>query len=433
MSEYNWQKINEAGEYDIPKLLSISGDYKSWLNLVPRIENNWSINFDLLEKTFPQWINAMKNCPQDSEYHAEGDVWTHTKMVLTELVSNSMYKNLSIEDQEIMFFTVLMHDIGKPYVSKIDEDTGKITSKGHSARGAKDARLTLFFAKAPMEIREKIANIISVHQKPFTWVKKASIFDLRKTSQYVPLNLLYLMALSDGNGRTTLEKEKIIEKVELFKIEAEFQNCFNQPWNYPFTCSHAKMLYWEGNGDSHESRPVFWEDYSDVIILSGLPASGKDTWCNMYAKDKPIISLDSIREELGVKYKDNMGYAIQVMLKRAKDLLGKKENFVWNATHLSDSQRNKTLRLLREYGAKTRWVYLEANPDELLKRNLDRDTTLSNKRLMDMIYKWQPPLPFEGHEVIVWNEDKPNYIPYITSEKDKDSPWLFDKKKIFKI
>lgn len=102
-------------------------------------------------------------------------------------------------------------------------------------------------------------------------------------------------------------------------------------------------------------------------------------------------------------------------------------------THLSDSQRNKTLRLLREYGAKTRWVYLEANPDELLKRNLDRDTTLSNKRLMDLIYKWQPPLPFEGHEVIVWNENKPNYIPYITSEKDEDSPWLFDKKKIFKI
>ena len=28
------------------------------------------------------WCQAMKNCAQDAEWHSEGDVWTHTKMVL---------------------------------------------------------------------------------------------------------------------------------------------------------------------------------------------------------------------------------------------------------------------------------------------------------------------------------------------------------------
>ena len=31
------------------------------------------------------WCRAMAACLQDSEWHAEGDVWTHTKMVCDEL------------------------------------------------------------------------------------------------------------------------------------------------------------------------------------------------------------------------------------------------------------------------------------------------------------------------------------------------------------
>ena len=31
------------------------------------------------------WCQAMANCDQDAEWHSEGDVWTHTKMVLGQL------------------------------------------------------------------------------------------------------------------------------------------------------------------------------------------------------------------------------------------------------------------------------------------------------------------------------------------------------------
>lgn len=432
MSEeiYNWEYINSLGEYDIKKILTTAGKYQDWISLVPTEKNDWIINWDGIENKFNQLVNAMRNCPQDASYHAEGDVWTHTKMVLEELVKENIYKNLSDQDKEIIFFTVFMHDIGKPFVSKIDEETGRIASKSHSKRGAKDARLILFFAEAPIEIREKIVNIITEHQKPFTWIKKADVFSLRKMSLYVPLNLLYLMALSDARGRITLEKDDIIERVELFKMEAEFQNCFDKPWDYPFTCSHAKMLYWEGMGNSHEDRPVFWEGGSDVIILAGLPASGKDTWCENFGKDLPIISLDAIREEFGVSYEKNMGHAIQEMIKKVKKLLALKAPFIWNATHLSDSQRAKTLRLLREYGAKTRFVYLEANIDNLIQRNSNRDTTLSNQKLINMVYKWQPPLPFEAHEVVWFIGNKPCYMDYLTSKKDEESPWKFESEHI---
>ena len=31
------------------------------------------------------WCRAMADCPQDAEWHREGDVWTHTKMVCQQL------------------------------------------------------------------------------------------------------------------------------------------------------------------------------------------------------------------------------------------------------------------------------------------------------------------------------------------------------------
>jgi hypothetical protein len=31
------------------------------------------------------WAKAMAGCSQDSQWHAEGDVWTHTRMVAAEL------------------------------------------------------------------------------------------------------------------------------------------------------------------------------------------------------------------------------------------------------------------------------------------------------------------------------------------------------------
>jgi len=31
------------------------------------------------------WVRSMAVCPQDALWHAEGDVWTHTRMVVAEL------------------------------------------------------------------------------------------------------------------------------------------------------------------------------------------------------------------------------------------------------------------------------------------------------------------------------------------------------------
>ena len=85
---------------------------------------------------------------------------------------------------------------------------------------------------------------------------------------------------------------------------------------------------------------------------------------------------------------------------RAKELLRKKEPFVWNATHLSSQMRNKTLDLLFNYNAHVTLVYLEAPEDEIKRRNTQRDTTLPNSKIDEMLFKWEVPLKLESHNVI---------------------------------
>lgn len=62
--------------------------------------------------------------------------------------------------------------------------------------------------------------------------------------------------------------------------------------------------------------------------------------------------------------------------------------------------RDKSLDLCLAYGAEVEIVYLERPREELLRRNTRRDTSLTNKALQAMVYKWELPLPTEAHRVV---------------------------------
>ena len=70
----------------------------------------------------------MRGCAQSPEHHPEGDVWVHTRLLLTHL------KNPSA----VLAFSALLHDIGKPRTSRT-EPSGRIRFFGHEGVGARMA------------------------------------------------------------------------------------------------------------------------------------------------------------------------------------------------------------------------------------------------------------------------------------------------------
>src|SRR4051794_11335590 len=90
-------------------------------------------DWNLLTQTF-SWIIDMHNVPQDAIHHAEGDVSTHTQMVLAALKNSAYFKVLPTQQQEVLWAAALLHDVEKRSTTIIESD-GSITSRGHAKRG----------------------------------------------------------------------------------------------------------------------------------------------------------------------------------------------------------------------------------------------------------------------------------------------------------
>ncbi|GKX44306.1 hypothetical protein SOASR015_33400 [Pectobacterium carotovorum subsp. carotovorum] len=346
-------------------------------------------------------LQRAKETPQEPRYHGEGDVWTHTIMVVESLLQLPDYQTATREQQEILFFAALLHDVAKYRTTVIDPVTGQIGQPGHSRKGAIDARVLLWDAGVPFAIREAICRLISVHQVPFYCLEDerrrvSPIFTIRELSWQLSIPLLATLAEADMRGRICQDQARVLDSIELFRELAREEGCYSQPRS--FVDAHTRLSYFRG-ADVHPDYPLFQEPGSKVTVMCGLPASGKDTWVRTHRPHLPVVSFDDARTELGLKHGENEGKAVHWATDKARSLLRTHEPFVWNATHLSQQMRTRTLDLCYAYGAEVEIVYLERPRQELLHRNGKRDTTLSNKTLQGMLTKWELPSPTEAHNV----------------------------------
>ena len=113
--------------------------------------------FDLLHQSglLAVWIPEllpMRDCAQSPEHHPEGDVWVHTRLLLTHL------KNPS----PVLALSALLHDIGKPPTSKTDPD-GRIRFFGHEGVGARMAEEILRRLRFPNDEINAITACIANH------------------------------------------------------------------------------------------------------------------------------------------------------------------------------------------------------------------------------------------------------------------------------
>jgi poly(A) polymerase len=123
----------------------------------------------LLEYILPE-LAATIACEQSPDFHPEGTVFEHIKLMLEKLPPDS---------NELLPWTVLLHDIAKPVTAERDCRTGAVHFYGHEKIGAEMAREILNRLRFPNKQIDEIAACV-LHHMQFKDVKEMRKATLRR-------------------------------------------------------------------------------------------------------------------------------------------------------------------------------------------------------------------------------------------------------------
>ena len=124
-------------------------------------------NMDQLSYWFPE-TEALIGISQDPSFHPEGDVWTHTMMVLDEAA-----KLRPQAKQPFPFMlSALCHDFGKP--STTEYFNGKIHAYHHETEGIKPASDLIDRLTSEKRLKQYVLNMVELHMRPNLLIARRS-------------------------------------------------------------------------------------------------------------------------------------------------------------------------------------------------------------------------------------------------------------------
>jgi len=106
----------------------------------------------LLAHVLPEMMLTI-GCEQSPEYHPEGDVYKHIRLMLDKMPADAPAE---------LPWTILLHDIAKPATASVGED-GRIHNYGHDKLGAEMAEVILVRLKFPRKQIDEIVFTVREH------------------------------------------------------------------------------------------------------------------------------------------------------------------------------------------------------------------------------------------------------------------------------
>ena len=321
------------------------------MDFVKIFKENFKVLYEDMKKT-EHGFQGVKNNP----YHLEGDVWTHTKMVVEK--TKEFKDELSEVEYKLLVISALFHDSGKPYVWK--------------------------------EINHKKKRYFQGH-----WNR----------SFYIVLDML------NGNpfGLTDIQVG-IVAKLVLNhhrRYESEYSNI----WGRGMTDLLSKLSYCDSTGRIYEAKdeneniePLKYDEQKfvkraknkpTIEFLIGPPCVGKSTFikkCLEWRVYKKFLSRDEIVLELAGTDDYTEAWA-KVDQDEVNNILNKRYNgfikagisFTIDMTNMSKKGRKKFMN--KNFNSKA--VIFLTGYEEIMRRNKERENkTIPEDVINDFINKF---------------------------------------------
>jgi tRNA nucleotidyltransferase (CCA-adding enzyme) len=169
----------------------------------PSIGLALALDLGVIDRLLPE-LKPMVGCPQEPEWHPEGDVWVHTLMV----VDQARHRNGDLDRPRLatVMLGAVCHDLGKPATTAFVD--GRIRSLDHEQAGVEPTlhvldRLNVHTVDG-FDVRNQVVGLVAHHLKPGMYHKAANVGDgaFRRLALKVDLELLARLARADCLGRT---------------------------------------------------------------------------------------------------------------------------------------------------------------------------------------------------------------------------------------
>ena len=179
---------------------------------------------DQLDYWFPE-LKALIDVRQNPVYHAEGDVWTHTMMVLDEAAK---LRHRAANPYWFMLSAVT-HDFGKAVCT--EEKDGVLHAYQHEVKGLPLIEAFLRRITSETKLIEYVLNLSEYHMKPNTVASARSAVKVttRMFDQSVDPEGLICLALADDRGRIT-QAPATDHEAFLYERMAIFRELMSRPY-----------------------------------------------------------------------------------------------------------------------------------------------------------------------------------------------------------
>ena len=381
--------------------------------LFDKLINNDKIDLNdfirLEGKNFPL-LYKLESTEQDSEWHQEGNVHTHTEMVLTEmfkLIEINEFE-LSNDEKVILVLSAIFHDIGKTLTTKVVDIDGRdrVISPKHPEVGASYLQYRLDSSIEDKEIKKQVIDIVMHHHDVKKCIQgKPFESKLLYITRNVSGKLLYLLEVADIKGRECPDKDMLLFELEVFRSYAEDYDCFHNTGDLE---NQLKRYFNNSDIDVNVNSYTFIKTKYDLLnniieephiglskhyvtknpsvgnILVGLSGSGKSSTAKLLFQESgmEIICPDNLRT--GNK-KEDRKEAYRKMLEMVKNALRDGRHFIVDATNIREDARNKIHAMIEQYGGLSCIIFMETAVDACIYHDKKRD--VDNQVGKDVILK----------------------------------------------
>jgi len=347
------------------------------------------------------------NPENQNNYHLEGDVWTHTTMVLKEAYKITKNPNIIMAS--------LLHDIGKPDTREENHDYKKVTYLKHESHStylafdvlkkAEEDNIMEFDFIRVLEIINWHSDLHHIQIKEHGFNHKEANKILKKYPTITAFNDILEMSKSDSYGRiVSKEIKERTSKLYDYCLD-EYGNSFMRNFEYNKKQKEKEKL---------NPKP---KKIKKVIMTIGLQNTGKTTYINELIKDNEdayqIVSFDELYIEYGDgDYEKGVARVFndEALEKEMKNEYENRLNLAYKTdkiviidkTSISEKARRRSTDRVKHSHIIEMVVFLES-PRTLYDRNIDRKEEtgkyITRGTLKNLVKEFQ--MPHKGEADVI--------------------------------